>query len=67
MYARKRRLAIDGKAMYLGGGKRASEVRLRPSNARKIQPRISLIFTDQVFYILLSYCENPWLVFEAEV
>jgi hypothetical protein len=36
MYARKRRLAIDGKAMYFGGEGWVSDFRLRPSNARKI-------------------------------
>jgi hypothetical protein len=47
MYARKRRLAIDGKAMYFGGRKRAPDLRLRPSNARKISHGSSRIHTDK--------------------
>jgi hypothetical protein len=46
MYARKRRLAIDGKAMYFGGEGWASDVRLRPSKARKISHGSSGILTD---------------------
>jgi division protein CdvB (Snf7/Vps24/ESCRT-III family) len=50
MYAQKESLAIDGKAMYFGGRCWASDLRLRPSNAKESaenQPRISRIHTDK--------------------
>jgi hypothetical protein len=34
MYAQKERLAIDGKAMYLGGESQASDLGLRPSDVK---------------------------------
>jgi len=45
MYALNATLAIDGKAMYFGGWKRAPGAWLRPSDVKK-SPRISRIHTD---------------------
>jgi hypothetical protein len=60
MYARKRRLAIDGKAMYFRGGERSSDVRLRPSNAREISHESSRIHTDKAKkHIKILIRENP--------
>jgi hypothetical protein len=46
MYAQKPGLAIDGKAMYFGGGEWVPDLALRPSEAKN-QPRISRIYTDK--------------------
>jgi hypothetical protein len=46
MYAQKESLAIDGKAMYFGGRYWASDLGLRPSNAKESAEKSATDFTD---------------------